>query len=167
MKTAVVTGTSYGIGKAIAQKLLSLGYKVYGISRTESKLDNHDFVWIKADLSDAKQIKFVTSQIKENKVDVLINNAGISYKKDAKDFDKSDFEKIFSLNYFAPVELTKLLQTKLENETIITVTSDLAKLSLYGYAIYCSSKAAISAYFRVFAMENENIKVVNVMPGMV
>jgi len=50
MKTAVVTGASYGLGKSIAEMLLANGFKVYGVSRTDPPIKNKDFIWLKVDL---------------------------------------------------------------------------------------------------------------------
>ncbi len=46
-KAAVVTGASYGLGAAISNKLIEVGYKVYGISRTKPEIDNTNFIWKK------------------------------------------------------------------------------------------------------------------------
>ena len=49
-KIAVITGASYGLGSSISSKLIELGYKVYGISRTKPSISGPNFIWIKADL---------------------------------------------------------------------------------------------------------------------
>ncbi len=167
MKTAIITGTSYGIGHAIAKKLLTLGYKVYGISRSNTDIMDPNFTWIEADLSRDNVFKEIADTISENKVDLLINNAGISYKLDTLKTNQEDFDKIFKLNYWAYVKLTNILFDKLKGGNVINITSDLSKLPWYGYAIYSSSKGAVSQYFKVFAFEFPDIKVVTLMPGMV
>lgn len=63
-KTALVTGASYGLGKAISNKLLKLGYKVYGVSRTKPSISNQSFVWIKADLLNNSELNAIPSHIK-------------------------------------------------------------------------------------------------------
>jgi short-subunit dehydrogenase len=72
MKTAIVTGSSYGIGRSTTSKLLDEGYKVYGISRSETKIDNENFVWLKCDLYNQNEIDKTSKLINENKIDLLM-----------------------------------------------------------------------------------------------
>ncbi|MEE0839968.1 MAG: SDR family NAD(P)-dependent oxidoreductase, partial [Acutalibacteraceae bacterium] len=76
MKVCIITGASSGIGRATAENMLKLGYKVYGISRSGGHVDN--VVSLCADVTDEQEIfKAVNTVMAESgRIDVLINNAG-------------------------------------------------------------------------------------------
>lgn len=167
MKTAIVTGSSYGIGYSITSKLLNEGYKVYGISRSETKIDNENFVWLKCDLYNQGEIKEITKLIKEEKIDLLINNAGTHFEEYGSDFSSDSFKKMFNLNFVAPILLSKILFNKLTGGTIINVSSTSDRFAEAGSGLYCASKAALNMFFEAFSMENDNIKVIHLLPNYV
>lgn len=167
MKTAIVTGSSYGIGYSITSKLLNEGYKVYGISRSETKIDNENFVWLKCDLYNQEEIKKTATLIKEEKIDLLINNAGTHFEEYGSDFSSDSFKKMFDLNFVAPILLSKLLFNKLIRGTIINVSSTSDRFAEAGSGLYCASKAALNMFFEAFSMENNNIKVIHLLPNYV
>ena len=167
MKIAIVTGSSYGIGYSVTSKLLNEGYKVYGISRSETKIDNDNFIWLKCDLYNQEEIKETTKLIKEGKIDLLINNAGTHFEETGADFSKDSFKKMFDLNFVAPILLSKLLVSKLKEGTIINVSSTSDRFAETGSGLYCASKAALNMFFEAFSMENDNIKVVHLLPNYV
>lgn len=166
-KVAVVTGSSSGIGSAICETLLREGYKIYGISRGETSFDNHDFVWIRADLRDGKSYKGIGAAIEEDRINLLVNNAGVALEKSGLDFTDESFAEIFDLNLKAPIRLTQELKNKLAGGLVINVSSVSDRLVGEGYALYCSSKAALNVYFDVVALEEKEIKVISLLPSYV
>ena len=167
MKTAIVTGSSYGIGYSVTSKLLNEGYKVYGISRSETKIDNDDFVWLKCDLYNQEEIKESTKLVKEEKIDLLINNAGTHFEETGTDFSTDSFKKMFDLNFISPILLSKYLSNKLEAGTIINMSSTSDRFAEAGSGLYCASKAALNMFFEAFSMENSDIKVIHLLPNYV
>ncbi len=167
MKIAVITGSSSGIGKAIADLLLAIGYKVYGISRSKSFFRNTKFIWIKADLTKIKDYSQISKSIKENKIDVLINNAGVAFEKSALDFTEKSFNRMFDINFKAPILLTEKLKGKLFGNLVINISSVSDRLVGEKYALYCSSKAALNKYFDVVALEEKKIKFISILPSYV
>lgn len=163
-KVAVVTGTSYGLGKCIAEMLLSKGYKVYGISRTESPIKDRNFIWIKADLLREESFKLISSLISEDKIDLLVNNAGVVFGENSLDFSKETFDKTFGVNLVAPVKLAASLKSKLGGGEIINISSTSDRFAEDGLAMYCASKSALSIYFDAVALENKDIRVLNILP---
>jgi len=166
-KIAVVTGSSYGLGNEMSKQLLAKQFKVYGISRTQSSIKSPQFIWLKADLTNLLDIKVIAKQIKETKIDVLVNNAGTAFEKLALDFTDEDFEKMFNLNFKSPIRLTKALFPKLLNGLIINISSLSDRYPDPLYGLYGSSKAALNIYFETIAAENKDVKVVNVLPSYI
>ena len=164
MKIAVVTGTSYGLGKSISESLLEEGYKMYGISRTDPKNSNTNFKWIKAGLTDEKSFDLISKSISEDKIDVLINNAGTAFYAPALKFTNENFQKMFDLNFEVPVKLTERLNMKLKGGLVINISSNSDRFAEVNFALYCSSKAALNIYFDTIALENKDLKIINLLP---
>jgi hypothetical protein len=167
VKIAIVTGASYGLGKAISRKLLSLNFKVYGISRTSPLIKNSQFIWLKADLTNPSSLNSIPALIKEKNIGLLVNNAGTAFEKKALDLTDDDFEKMFNLNFKVPIKLTNILFSKLSNGLVINISSVSDRYPDPLYGLYGSSKAALNIYFETIAEENKNIKVVNVLPNYI
>jgi short-subunit dehydrogenase len=162
--TSVVTGTSHGIGNAIAKKLLNKNYRVYGISRTRSKIDNLNFIWIPGDLTKTSDIKRIVGCIKEQTIHVLVNNAGTAINENVFEYNDKNFQKIFGLNFIAPIKFTLALLPKLDHGTIVNISSlaDRFPSGLYG-----SSKSALNNYFETIAANRPDLKIVSVLPSLV
>lgn len=167
MKIAVITGASYGLGKAICERLLSNGYKVYGISRSEPVTKDSKFNWIKADLAKSSDITSIVNLIHENSIEVLINNVGTAFEKPALDFSDEDFDKVFGLNFIAPIKVTKALFPKLESGLVINISSVSDRFPDPLWAMYGSSKTALNLYFETIAEEHKNVKVINLLPSYI
>jgi short-subunit dehydrogenase len=167
MKNAVVTGASYGLGKAICEVLLSNNYLVYGISRSEPSIKGINFIWIKADLTKSTDIANIASQIHENTIEVLVNNAGTAFEKPALDFSDEDFDKVFGLNFVAPIKVTKSLFPKLKSGLVINISSVSDRFPDPLWAMYGSSKTALNLYFETIAEEYKNLKIINLLPSYI
>jgi benzil reductase ((S)-benzoin forming) len=167
MKIAVVSGASYGLGKALSEKLLKEDFKVYGISRTDPKLSNSQFIWIKADLALSKEITMLSEKIIEEKIDVLVNNAGTCFLRKTLEYTDDDFEKMFSLNFRSPIKLATVLFSKLRNGLIINISSISDRYPDSDYGLYGSTKTALNLFFETMATENVNTKIVNLLPSYI
>lgn len=167
MKTALVTGTSYGMGEAIARKLLAEDWKVYGVSRSKGKLYHDNFRWIKCDLADQHQIESCLSAITENSLDAFISNAGVIIVEDATEVSRQAYEATFSVNVLAPMLLVHNLKPKIKKATIISISSVADRLPEPAIALYCSSKAANTSYFNSLAQELTSADVITILPDYV
>ncbi len=167
MKTAVVTGTSSGIGKVTAQRLIENGWKVYGLSRSKTLIENDNFIWLECDLAQSKTIAACLEEITEPVIDLLVSNAGIAFEEPASAASQQSYEKMFSVNVLAPILLVNTLKTKILNATIISISSVSDRLVDKDFALYCSSKAANTRYFEALAGELSGAKVITLLPDYV
>lgn len=182
-KKALVTGSTSGIGKAIAIKLAMEGASIIVTGRNESAgCEVANYIknmggaahYIKADLTSYNEI----DRLLENalrylgQIDILINNAGIEILRPITETDMDDVERLFRVNFFAAYYLMhKVIPIMREyGSGVILNIASTAGLSPYpGGGPYCSSKAALIALSRVAALENAkyNIRVVALAPGLV
>lgn len=167
MKTAVITGASYGIGKSISETLLREGWKVYGLSRSQPATTDEQFIWLKCDLSQADQIAECLQKIEEPTIDALVSNAGVIEIEKASAVSRASYEKTFSLNVLAPMLVVNALHSKITNATIVSVSSVSDRIPEADVALYCSSKAANTIYFNALADEFKNAKVYTLLPDYV
>lgn len=179
-KTAIVTGSSRGLGKKIALQMALQGANVvvnYASSQSEADQTVEEItengghaIAIKADVSHAAEVdQLYTRTIQHfGKVDIIINNAGIMITKLLKDFTESDFDKQFLINVKSVFMMMKNASEKLENKgRIINISSSTSRLMMPTYAIYSATKAAVEQMTRVFAKEigHKGITVNSVLPG--
>ena len=160
MKTVLITGVSTGIGKSCAELLSKKHYKVFGTVRNENdykilKKDlGENFYPIIMDVTDEKSIDIAKETIKKNipnqKLDILINNAGIALGGPIKYIDTDMFRKQFEVNLFGVVSVTNkfldLLGATTENNhkgKIIMISSISGKRSYPFVSPYVASKHAL------------------------
>ncbi len=174
MKSAIITGTSSGIGFAIAEKILSLGYKVYGLSRTkpERLTDNPNFQFVECDLRDAKIIRRKVDEIQssDKSIYLLINNAGFGLIGLHEELDYKKLEEIIQVNLTAPILITRLLlrQIKINQGTIINISSVTAKKSSPLASAYAAAKAGLTQFGESLFDEvrKTGVKICNIHPDV-
>lgn len=164
----MVTGSSYGLGLAICHKMLETGYQVYGLSRSKTDINSPNFTWIKIDLLKSEQISELPTLLKNKPVDILVNNAGTTVEKSALDFSSDDFDKLFGLNFVAPIKMTRVLfGQKPDRGLVINISSNSDRYPDPLWAMYGSTKAALNLYFDTIAAENPKLKVVSLLPSFI
>ncbi len=178
-KVIIVTGSSRGIGKEIAQLLAKNGAKIIvNNSNSEKeasatvqsiKDNNGEAIAIKADVSNREDVTRLFDQAiaQYGKIDVLINNAGVMISKKIKDNTQDDFNKQFDINVKGVFNTLQEADNKLaDNGIIINVSSSTVKLMFPTYALYSASKAAVEQITRVFSKEiGRGISVNAIAPG--
>ncbi|SFI78799.1 SDR family oxidoreductase [Olleya namhaensis] len=178
-KVIIVTGSSRGIGKEIAQLLAKNGAKIivnHSNSEKEAsatvqsiKDNNGEAIAIKADVSNREDVTRLFDQAiaQYGKIDVLINNAGVMISKKIKDNTQDDFNKQFDINVKGVFNTLQEADSKLaDNGIIISVSSSTVKLMFPTYALYSASKAAVEQITRVFSKEiGRGISVNAIAPG--
>ena len=108
-RTALVTGSSSGIGAALVQGFLQAGATVLGVSRTQSSVDHADFHAINADLSNRESTLALLERLSAEfpVIDVVVNNAGAATRAPATDFSAQEWDKLIELNLTAPFLISR------------------------------------------------------------
>lgn len=180
-KKAIVTGASRGIGRAIAKALSGAGINLFLIARDQKELSelkaelaangtSVDFA--AADLSDVAQIEkaFEKGVGFLGGIDILINNAGGNVAGPVSELAIKDWEKILSVNLWAPFLLSKLaskLMMAQGSGYIINIGSGASQTPIANNAAYCASKYGLLGFSESLALElrQYGIKVSIVLPG--
>lgn len=145
-KVIIITGSSSGIGLCLAEYFGKKGNKVYGLSR--KMVQSEYFTTIPTDITDNEQVKNAVHQIldKENRVDVLINNAGMGMVGAVEDSDKERIIKLFNLNLVGAVQMMSAVMPKMREQgkgMIINVSSIGSEMGLPFRGFYSASKSAL------------------------
>ena len=178
-KNIIVTGGSLGIGKETAKKLLDKGANVLVIGRSLKRL-KESFVNSKAnllsfDIGDIENIVVNANKsldFLDNRVDVLINNAGIGVSKSIDDLEYNDFINVFNVNVFGLSLFTKMIIPVMKRQKQGTIINIGSTASLKGYkngSIYASSKFAVRCLTQCWQAELRpyNIRVCQINPSEV
>ena len=155
-----------GIGKAVAQTLLKGDWKVYGVSRTKPDITSDRFVWIECDLSQPSGIAPKLT-IDELAIDLLVSNAGVAFLEPAVEVSVDSYNNMYGVNVLAPMLLVAALKNKIQQATIVTVSSVSDRIVDIDFALYCSSKAANTRYFETLALELKDAKVIALLPDYI
>ena len=180
MKVAIVTGASRGIGREIAKELSQQGIKVianYNKSEEQAKAlqkENPDIDIFKADVSNREEVKKMVNSTLEKykKIDVLINNAGISENKLFTDVTDEDWNKIINNNLYSAFCITQeVLPNMIHNKNgcIINISSVWGMVGASCESIYAISKAGIDAMTKSLSKElgPSNIRINSIAPGII
>lgn len=151
MKNIIITGTSRGIGNALAIKFAQEGHNVLAISRkvNANLLQNENITCLSVDLSKAEELlkieHFMSSSWKQ--VDVIIHNAGAILLKPFAETTVEDFRKVYEVNVFGVVALTKLALPFLKSGSHVVTISSMGgiqgSMKFAGLSAYSSSKGAV------------------------
>jgi benzil reductase ((S)-benzoin forming) len=171
----IITGTSKGIGKAIAENYLALGEKVIGIGRNHT-ISHRGYSSIHCDLSDPGSVEHISFPDLGSEELIFIHNAGILGKVDYfEKLDSKEIAKVMQVNLFAgAVTLQKLLQLlpKATSFKCVFISSGAGKTPIASWASYCASKAAVDLFCQTIQMEEQQLgrsgfHCLSVAPGVV
>jgi 3-oxoacyl-[acyl-carrier protein] reductase len=184
LNTALVTGGGRGIGKDTAILLSKKGLDVIICSRTQREIDtavneiksfgNGQIIGRKCDVSISSQVNALVNDALEiyGRIDVLINNAGITYVKKLIDTTEEQWDHTLDVNLKGPFLLCKAtVPHMIENNcgVIINVSSGAGKVGFEEISAYCASKFGMIGLTESLAREvaNYNIRVMSICPGEV
>jgi NAD(P)-dependent dehydrogenase (short-subunit alcohol dehydrogenase family) len=155
-KKVVVTGSTRGIGRAIAEAFLAEGAYVIGTGTREDRSGGCSEFFC-ADFSDATQIIACAEFIAQAEPDVLINNAGINKIAPFADIDPEDFALIQQVNVFAPFSFCQAVLPGMKKKgygRIVNISSIWGKISKEYRASYSASKFALDGLTLALAVEH-------------
>lgn len=177
-KVVVITGASSGIGKALAEKYAAEGWNLVLAARREEllseiqgKLKNVEVLTVKTDVTVEDDCKNLMERAIEKfgKIDVLINNAGISMRALFNDVDLDVLHELMDVNFWGTVYCTKyalphLLKTK---GSVVGIISVGGHIGLPGRTGYSASKFAVRGFLQTIRVENlkTGLHVLIVAPG--
>ncbi|MEO0144207.1 MAG: 3-oxoacyl-[acyl-carrier-protein] reductase [candidate division WOR-3 bacterium] len=184
MKNAIITGASRGIGKAIAYKFAQNSYNLGLIARNEEalrsikqELEKNYNIKVEiycADVSDYKKSEEIVDDFykKFNRIDVLVNNAGITDDKFLLRMTEQDWDNVINVNLKSVFNFSKFVSKYMLKQkfgVIINISSVVGIIGNAGQTSYSASKSAIIAFTKSLAKElgSRNIRVNAVAPGFI
>ena len=170
-KVALITGTGSGIGKALAELLLSENYLIFGYSRT-NQIENKNFTFIKIDLSDMEAVQKLQFPNVNVAFDVLLVNNAATIGS-ILPIDRKTNEEIlreYNLNIISPTLLSrKFINNYSDNKKLlINIGSGAANKAIASWSTYCATKSGLDMLTEVIQKEkHESLKVFSIHPGVV
>ncbi|MDQ7815604.1 MAG: SDR family oxidoreductase [Melioribacteraceae bacterium] len=179
-KAIWITGTSSGIGRALAIEFAKNGETVIATSRRKDLIQNFkkelglkskNIIHHQLDISSPDAVISFYSQLSENYfINGLINNAGLTSFKSASEDSIEEIEKIINVNLLGSIYSIKTVLPSMianNNGTIINILSVVTQKTFTNSSVYSASKQGLLAYSKVLREElrNYNIRVMNVSPG--
>lgn len=175
-RTVLVTGASSGIGRAIAERLLTQGHKVIGMSRDCRRFerDHPGFSCIELDLAKLADIPPAGKRLQQDfpELDAVVLAAGYGQFGSLEQFSFAQIEKLMTVNFTAQAFLTRALLPKLKQKphaNLIYIGSEAALKGSRNGSIYCASKFALRGFTQALRDEcgKSSVRVSLVNPGMV
>lgn len=184
-KVALITGGSRGIGKAIAEKFAKNGYnlvinyvsdstKTEQLAKEFQEGNNIKVLFVKADVTDFNSCENMVKQAIEKfgKIDVLVNNAGITKDGLLMRMKEEDFDKVINVNLKGTFNVTKNVvpyMMKQKNGRIVNISSVVGVTGNAGQCNYAASKAGIIGFTKSLAKElaSRNILANAIAPGFI
>lgn len=166
-KTAVITGASRGLGKAMALALAAEGARIALVARDRERLKavaaeigaaNGQAIVVAADVTSEDQVRRIESEIASEfaKVDILINNAGIIVRKPVVEFTLDEWRRVMDTSVTAAFLMCRSFVPHMRGRgygRILNMTSTMARVSLPRRAAYSAAKAALLGMTRALALE--------------
>ncbi|MGH3024407.1 MAG: SDR family NAD(P)-dependent oxidoreductase [Gaiellaceae bacterium] len=181
-RVALVTGASTGIGLAVAERLQADGFALAFHTHRDDEDSRQRFeeaaargkaAWVVGDVSEPETPERLVREAVEalGRIDVLVNNAGITVSKPALELTAEDFDAIFSVDVKGAFLLAVAAAKEMRGRgggTIVNVTSVHEHVPRTGFALYASAKAALGMLTRSLALElAPEIRVNAVAPGAI
>ena len=174
MNTILVTGGVRGIGKAIAMTFLKKGYRVcvtYSRDEESAEIARKDGLEVyRADVANEQDVLLLFQQI--GKVDVLVNNAGVSLIKQIQDVSYDEFQRLMSVNVGGAFLCSReAAKSMIDNQkgVIVNISSVWGEVGGSCESVYSASKAALIGFTKALAKELgwSGIRVNCVSPGVI
>jgi NAD(P)-dependent dehydrogenase (short-subunit alcohol dehydrogenase family) len=183
MANILITGTSTGIGLATALLLARAGHKVYATMRrperspelvAAARAESLALEVLRLDVDDDESVRGAFAEVfsRGERLDVLVNNAGISAIGPIEELPLETFRRTMETNYFGALRCIKAVLPRMREQRsgcIVNVTSVAGRVAIAPQGAYAASKSALEALSEVLAQEVKgfNIRVAVVEPGII
>jgi len=172
LKRAIVTGASSGIGKAITERLLALGYFVIGVSRSivADDFEGEHFQALQCNLSDANAVQKLCKSLKKEDISILVNAAGFGRFEPHEELSVATITEMTFLNLTTPMLLTNATLRSLKQNSgyLININSIEALRASKFAAVYSATKAGLRAFGDALFEETRksSLSITNINPDM-
>ena len=180
-KVAIITGSSRGIGKSIAEQLVLHGCKVVILSRkidelnkVKEQINSDNIICYACDTTNQSEFKEIVQEVydKWGSIDILINNAGITRDKLLLRLNEDDWDKVINVNlkgYYNTIKVVSRFMLKNRSGKIINISSVIGQIGNSGQSNYAASKAGVEGMTRALAVElgSKNININCIAPGYI
>ncbi|MEZ4937505.1 MAG: SDR family oxidoreductase [Crocinitomicaceae bacterium] len=181
-KVVWITGASSGIGKELAIQYSQKGYQVVLSSRKKEALElvqkelahPENTLVLPLDLENSSEFGSLSQQVfdKFGRIDILINNGGISQRSEVSETDMEVYRKLMEINFFGNIALTKVVLPFMKKQGsghIVTISSIAGKFGFFLRSGYASAKHALQGFYESLYLEEEKngIRVTIAYPGKI
>lgn len=160
----VITGTSRGIGRSLAEYYTGKGHTVIGCSRSECDFKHDLYIHFTVDMSDEKAINDFAAAVHKQfgHIDALINNAGVASMNHFMLTPLETAKRLMNTNFFGPFAAIRAfisLLKKSEHPRVVNFSTVAVPFNLDGELAYVSSKAAVEELTKILAKELAGFKI--------
>jgi len=180
-KVAIITGSSRGIGKSIAEQLVLHGCKVVILSRkidelnkVKEQINSDNIICYACDTTNQSEFKEIVQEVydKWGSIDILINNAGITRDKLLLRLNEDDWDRVINVNlkgYYNTIKIVSRFMLKNRSGKIVNISSIIGQIGNSGQSNYAASKAGVEGMTRALAVElgSKNININCIAPGYI
>jgi NAD(P)-dependent dehydrogenase (short-subunit alcohol dehydrogenase family) len=174
MLTALVTGTSTGIGLETALYFADRGYRVFAGARKPEVIDRPNIVPVKLDVDQNESVHACVAEVlkEAGAIDVLVNNAGVGLAGAVEMVPLERVRQMFETNFFGAVRMMQAVLPSMRDRrsgTVVNVTSIMGHVTLGCHGFYSATKFALAAVSESLAIEMKplGVKVAIIEPGVI
>ncbi|MFM8768513.1 MAG: SDR family oxidoreductase [Rubrivivax sp.] len=170
LATALVTGTSTGIGRTICEHLLARGLTVLALSRRPTTIDHHRLISVEVDLTDREATRAVAAELAQrHAISTFVHNAGVIRPALLADVQLDDLDDLTELHLGSAIAIAQAVRPGMRERGVgrIVMISSRGALGLATRSAYAATKAGMIGLARTWALElaPEGITVNVVAPG--
>lgn len=155
---ALITGASSGIGSYLARRYAAQGLQVIGFSRRAGEIPGPDYDQVQGDVTDEQQVRSLFSYLRDryDRLDILINNAGVASMNYAMLTPTETAQRILSTNFLGTFLLCREAARLMRQRSfgrIVNLGTVAVPMNIEGESIYAASKSAVVTFTRILAKE--------------
>lgn len=168
MSNILITGTTKGLGKTIAEFYLGKGWNVIGIARSQKTIEHNNYKHIICDIRNQNDLYDAFRSLDDIKLDVLVHNSAVFEMRKFENTLIKTIDDIIDTNLKAPMYITKYALPLMNVDSRIFFINSVAGLEeLYQQSVYCASKYGLTAFAGVLGNElrSKGIKITSIHPG--